>query len=156
MLSTKGGGFFPQLFNTPCAKKKEEEIQKRTQELIEYFGLAKWKSYIVGNLPHGVQRLLGIAIAVALKPTLLMLDEPVTGMNPEETVETINLIKGLRDQGVSVLIVEHNMRAIMSACTKIVVLNAGVKIAEGLPEEIRNNEEVIKAYLGEKSNVFRG
>jgi branched-chain amino acid transport system ATP-binding protein len=100
------------------------------------------------NLPHGHQKLLSIAMAIATKPELLLLDEPVAGMNQEETNNTMSLIKRIRDEGTTILIVEHNMRTVMELCDRIAVLTYGNKIAEGSPKEISLNEEVIRAYLG--------
>jgi len=101
-----------------------------------------------GSLAHGYKRLLGIAIALAAEPKLLLLDEPLSGMNPSEVNETLKVIDKLWKNGVTVLLIEHNMRATMSVCQRIVVINFGRKIAEGSPEEIKNNEAVIQAYLG--------
>ncbi|MBU2497852.1 MAG: ABC transporter ATP-binding protein, partial [Proteobacteria bacterium] len=104
------------------------------------------------NLPHGHQRILSICVALASTPELLLLDEPVTGMNPGETLHAIELIKQLRERGMTIVVVEHDMKAVMSLCDRIVVLNYGKKVTEGLPEEIRENEEVIEAYLGKEGD----
>jgi branched-chain amino acid transport system ATP-binding protein len=108
------------------------------------------KHELAKNLPHGHQKILSVSIALAAQPKLLLLDEPVTGMNPTEIQTMMDLIQGIRDRGVTIAIVEHNMKTVMNLCNKLVVLNYGKKIAEGTPEEILKNEEVIEAYLGEK------
>ena len=105
------------------------------------------------NLPHGHQRTLGIAVALAADPKLLLLDEPFTGMNPEETHHMMELIRKVRDQDVTMLLVEHDMQAVMGLCDRITVLNFGRLLAEGSPEEIRNNPEVVEAYLGTPEHV---
>jgi branched-chain amino acid transport system ATP-binding protein len=100
------------------------------------------------NLPHGHQRALGISIALAGQPRLLMLDEPVTGMNPEESAAMMKLIQKIRDRGITILLIEHDMKVVMGICERITVLNFGEKIAEGTPEEIRKDPDVHEAYLG--------
>lgn len=123
-------------------------MEKKALASLESMGIASMKNEIAGKLPHGHQRALGIAIALASKPRLLLLDEPITGMNPVEKKATIDRIKTIRDQGVTILLVEHDMRAVMGACERITVMNFGKKIAEGSPEEIGKNSDVIEAYLG--------
>jgi branched-chain amino acid transport system ATP-binding protein len=110
--------------------------------------LADRRDEIAGNLPHGLQRALGMAVAMAAEPKLLLLDEPFTGMNPEETQEMMGLVRRLRDDGVTILLVEHDMQAVMGLCETITVMNFGSLLAEGTPEQIRGNPEVVKAYLG--------
>jgi branched-chain amino acid transport system ATP-binding protein len=128
--------------------KMEHDNQLKALEILEFMGIAHLKDEMAWNLPHGHQRLLGVAIALAAEPQLLMLDEPVTGMNPTESQEMVELIKKVRDQGITVLLVEHDMKVVMGVCDRISVLNFGKKLTEGLPEEIRENKEVIEAYLG--------
>jgi branched-chain amino acid transport system ATP-binding protein len=99
-------------------------------------------------LPHGHQRTLGIAMALAARPQLLLLDEPVTGMNLDESQRIMDLVKTIRDRGTTVLLVEHNMKAVMGTCERVVVLNFGEKLTEGTPSEVGSNREVIEAYLG--------
>jgi len=100
------------------------------------------------NLPHGYMRALGVGIALATEPKMLMLDEPVTGMNPTEKAHMLALIKRIQKQGITVLIVEHDMKTVMGLCDYITVLSFGKKLAEGKPKEIQSNEAVIEAYLG--------
>jgi branched-chain amino acid transport system ATP-binding protein len=136
--------------HTPGAIKEELVIRQRAMEIMEFAGLASIKEELAMNLPHGHQRVLGVSLALATRPSLLLLDEPATGMNPVETSAMVDLIRKIRERGTGVVIVEHDMKAVMSLCDRIIVLNHGVKIAEGPPEEIRKNKEVIEAYLGKE------
>jgi len=140
--------FWGALFNTPATVKRERDIEKKAMEILEFMGLSKYKDELALNLPHGYQRALGISIALAAEPELLMLDEPVTGMNPEETMEMMGVINKIRDRAITVLLIEHDMRVVMDLCERITVLNFGKKLAEGPPEKIRKNKDVIEAYLG--------
>ena len=122
---------------------------ERSKEIIEFLGLKKEQDNLALNLSHGHQRVLGVAMALATEPELLMLDEPVAGMNSAEKAVMVGLIKKIRDNwGITVLLVEHDMKTVMSLCDKITVLDFGQKLAEGIPDEIINNEKVIEAYLG--------
>lgn len=138
------------ILRTPTALKEEEELRNEAIEILEFMGLASLKDEIAANLPHGYQRILGVCMALATHPKLLLLDEPVAGMNPTETQNMINLIRKIRERNISIVLVEHDMKAVMNLCDRIVVLNYGRKIAEGRPEEIRKNKEVIEAYLGKE------
>jgi branched-chain amino acid transport system ATP-binding protein len=124
-----------------------EEVA-RSRETLVFTGLAAHADQLARNLPHGHQRVLGIAMALAARPRLLLLDEPVTGMNLEESGRVMSLVKTIRDRGTTVLLVEHNMRAVMGTCERIVVLNFGQKLAEGTPAEVASHSQVIEAYLG--------
>ena len=124
-----------------------EEVD-RSREVLEFAGLSAQTDQPAKSLPHGHQRILGIAMALAARPRLLLLDEPVTGMNLEESGRVMTLVKTIRDRGTTILLVEHNMKAVMGTCERIVVLNFGQKLTEGTPAEVSTNPQVIEAYLG--------
>ncbi|TPE48049.1 ABC transporter ATP-binding protein [Amaricoccus solimangrovi] len=124
-------------------------IRDSAAEILDYLGLGHVKDETAVNLPHGYLRGLGIAIAMAARPRLLLLDEPFAGMNPDETDRAMEMVQGIRARGITVLLVEHDMRAVMRISDWIVVISFGSKIAEGKPEAIRADEAVIAAYLGE-------
>lgn len=130
-------------------QKEEQEIVKSTDEIIESIGLSTYKNEQAKNLPHGLLRLLEIGIAMSVKPKLLLLDEPFTGMNPNETNKVIELVKNIHQKkGYTIILVEHNMPVVMGISDRIIVLNFGNKIAEGKPAEILKNQNVIEAYIG--------
>ncbi len=130
--------------------REEEEIIQTSYEILEKIGLASYVNEFAKNLPYGAQRRLEIARALATEPALLLLDEPAAGMNPQETIELVNLIQEIADEGQSILLIEHDMKLVMSLSERIFVMDYGKKIAQGTPAEIRNNPAVIKAYLGEE------
>jgi len=143
-------GALKEFLHTASAKKTDQECKRQALEIIEFMGLGELKNELAGNLPHGHQRALGVSIALACNPTLLLLDEPVTGMNPTETTEMVERIRKIRDRGISIVLVEHTMKVVMDVSDRITVLNYGRKIAEGLYHEIRQNKGVIEAYLGKE------
>jgi len=145
-------GALKEFLHTSSARKTDREARREALEIIEFMGLRDLKNEIAGNLPHGHQRALGVSIALACNPTLLLLDEPVTGMNPTETMEMVQRIKKIQDRGITIVLVEHTMKVVMDVSDRITVLNYGQKIAEGLHHEIRQNEEVIEAYLGKEES----
>jgi branched-chain amino acid transport system ATP-binding protein len=141
--------FFSTVFRTSSYLREEKEITRRSTELLEYMEIDTLKDELAKNLPHGHQRRLGIAIALAPKPKMLLLDEPITGMNPTEASHLVALIKKIRDKmNITVILIDHNMRAVFGICDKLTVLNHGQKIFEGSPKEVVQNQEVVEAYLG--------
>jgi branched-chain amino acid transport system ATP-binding protein len=136
-------------FNTATYRRNEAYIHEQSLEIAKLVGLDSVKYELAKNLPHGYQKMLGMARALATRPKLLLLDEPIAGMNPDEIDSALQNIKKTQEQGVTILIVEHNMQ-ILDLCDRVVVISFGQKITEGLPQEVRANEEVIKAYFGDE------
>ena len=131
-------------------KAEEKRLRQEALDLLELVGLGPYADFKASNLPYGYQRRLEIARAMALKPKLLLLDEPAAGMNPDESLALMEFIKDIKDKfGLTILLIEHHMEIVMGICEHIVVLNFGMEIANGSPETIQNNPDVITAYLGE-------
>ncbi|MDD4801887.1 MAG: ABC transporter ATP-binding protein [Syntrophomonas sp.] len=144
-------GFLNAIIRTPNFFRGEREIEEQAMEYLKIFNLDSKKDEIASSLPYGEQRRLEIARALATNPTMLILDEPAAGMNPQETQDLMQLIQWIRkDFNLSILLIEHDMSLVMGVCERIYVLDYGQVIAEGKPEEIRNNKRVIEAYLGEE------
>lgn len=137
------------ILRTPGVRAEEPRSRERARELLAFVGLDRKLDELAKNLPYGDQRRLEIARALATEPKMILLDEPTAGMNPQETGEATSLIQRLRDElGLTVVLIEHDMRVVMSISERISVLDYGEKIAEGKPEDIRANSRVIEAYLG--------
>jgi branched-chain amino acid transport system ATP-binding protein len=143
---------FDIFFNTKTYRRNEAYIREQAMEILKLVGLETVKDELAKNLPHGYQKMLSIARALAVKPKLLLLDEPIDGMNPDEIDFTMAGIRKTNQQGTTIVVVEHNMQ-IMDLCDRVVVINFGQKIAEGTPEEIRKNEVVIEAYFGDEHDA---
>jgi branched-chain amino acid transport system ATP-binding protein len=142
-------GAFGFLFGSPSANRREKILYSKAMEILEFVDLADEAERIASSQPHGNQRHLCLAIALAAEPKLLLLDEPVTGMNDEEVTGMLAMIRTLREKrGITCIIVEHNMKAVMGLCDRIVTICYGKKIAQGSPQEISVNPAVIEAYLG--------
>ena len=137
------------LLRTPREVASERALAEQTSHVLHFVGLTHRAHEAAGALPYGEQRLVGVALALAVKPSMLLLDEPVSGMNPAETARFVGLLEKIRELGVTILLVEHDMKMVMGVCDNVVVLNYGRIIAEGPPAEIQKNPEVVRAYLGE-------
>jgi len=142
-------GLFEAILGLPRARSSQRRLRQRAGELIEWVGLERRAHDLAGSLSYGEQRLVGVALALAAEPSMLLLDEPVSGMNASETHTFVELFRNIRDRGVTILLVEHDMPMVMGVSDRIVVLNYGRIIAEGSPDVIRNDQAVIEAYLGQ-------
>ncbi len=144
---------FDALFHTPNYKKNEKAANEKAYELLSIFGMENLAKTDAGNLPYGAQRRLEILRALATNPKILLLDEPAAGMNPSETQDLMANIRKIRDTfNIAIMLIEHDMNLVMGICEGIAVLNFGQIIAKGTPDDIKNNETVIEAYLGRKEN----
>ncbi len=141
-------GVFGAILRTRAERAEEAAIRRRAEQLLDYVGIAARGKALARELPYGDQRRLEIARALATDPKLLALDEPAAGMNATETLALRGLIEGLRDDGLTVLLIEHDVKLVMGLCDRVAVLDYGVKIAEDVPEVVRANPQVIEAYLG--------
>lgn len=147
---------FDSLIISKTYRQEELMLEDKAMELLNFVGLEARAEVLAKNLPYGEQRELELVMALAAEPELLLLDEPATGMNIRETESLMHLIERLQQTGITILVVEHNMKVVMGICKRIVVVSFGIKIAEGTPEEIASNEAVIKAYLGRRAGDAKG
>ncbi len=141
------------VFNISGANKEEKRLREKAEAILNFIGLYGLKDELVKNLPYGRQKVLELGRTLMGDPRLILLDEPAAGLNPSERVEFISILNKVFDQRITLFLIEHNMDVVMNISHKITVLNFGAKIAEGSPKEIQNNDEVIKAYLGEKFKI---
>jgi branched-chain amino acid transport system ATP-binding protein len=148
-------GFWHALFDTSSYRKERSQAFEKSLDTLKFMGLTEWKDTLVNVLPCGLQRFLGIAQVIMSPVEILLLDEPLTGLNEEEISVLLGKLKQLQSQGVSILLIEHHMKAVMAFCDRIIVINFGQKIAEGTPQEISANPVVIDAYLGCKRGNAR-
>ena len=141
---------WPLLLHSTRFRDEEKQCRDEALEFLEFVGLDHHADAVSSNLAYGLQRRLEIARALATKPRLLLLDEPAAGMNPQEAIEMVQLIGRIRDRGLAILLIEHHMKVVMTISDDILVLDHGIPIAQGTPEQVRRDPQVIKAYLGEE------
>ena len=144
----RGSSLISSIVRTENARKNDRHLQTKTIELLDRMGLLEIKDEPAVSLPHGIQKLLGICMALAAKPKVLLLDEPTAGMSATETTDMMDKIQNMRQSGISIILVEHDLKVVMCVCDRVAVINFGLKIAEGTPKKIANNQQVISAYLG--------
>ncbi len=148
-----GVGIAEAIFGTSGYRAKEKLVREENIRILKSLGLYDVRNELVRNLPHGTQKMIGIALALATHPRLLLLDEPLAGMSPAEVTEALKIIRDLRANGMTILLIEHNMSAVMNICDRLVVINFGTEIANGTPDMVSQNKDVIQAYLGVGGNA---
>jgi len=146
----KGEKFSSALFQTKRMKKEEKQNLLKAEEILKFVDLIEKRNVLAEHLSHGQRKLLELARILALEPALFLLDEPFAGLFPETKRTMLNLIRKLKEQGKTILFIEHDMNSVMGIAEKVIVLNYGKKIAEGKPDDVRNNKEVLNAYLGKR------